>query len=85
MNDFVIVLESYTDMAKKQVMSKVKGVIKDFLLAQLPIPSLYLPMTVMDRVADCDNPWIVAMDRSRQAGTLLAQLLLAHRAKSKNI
>lgn len=78
-------LESYTDMAKGQVIGKIKGAIKDMILAQLPIPSLSLPLTVMDRVADCDNPWVVAMDRARQAGALLAQLLLAQRAFSKNV
>lgn len=50
-----------------------------------PIPSLRaaatLPLLVMDKINELDDPWVVAMDRAHQAGKLLARVLLAeHRS-----
>ena len=35
-----------------------------------------LPLTVLERAAELDCPWLVVMDRAEQAGRLLAALLL---------
>ena len=36
-----------------------------------------LPLMVLDKLKELDDPWLVALDRTEQAGKLLAKVLLA--------
>lgn len=40
-----------------------------------------LPLTVLERAAELDCPWLVVMDRAEQAGRLMAALLLENAAR----
>lgn len=42
------------------------------------ISSITLPLAILERASELDNPWAVAMDRARQAGQLLAAVLLSN-------
>lgn len=42
------------------------------------ISSITLPLAILERASELDNPWAVAMDRARQAGQLLAAILLSN-------
>jgi hypothetical protein len=45
-------------------------------LASPVLSAAALPITLMERVAEIDCPWLVVMDRAKQAGKLLAQHIL---------
>jgi hypothetical protein len=45
-------------------------------LASPILSAASLPITLMERVAEIDCPWLVVMDRAKQAGKLLAQHIL---------
>ena len=53
-------------------------------LASPVIGAAALPIAVMERAAELDCPWLVAMDRAEQAGKLLASLLLKNRQISES-
>jgi hypothetical protein len=52
-----------------------------------PVPALRaaatLPLMVMDKINELDDPWVIAMDRAHQAGKLLARVLLAEHLKTR--
>lgn len=51
-------------------------------LASPVLSAAALPITLMERVAEIDCPWLVVMDRAKQAGKLLAQHILQHAQSS---
>ena len=70
-----------------QITGKIKGIVKGEILKYTPIPAIQtaaaLPMMVMDKIRELDDPWVVAMDRARQAGKLLARVLLVEQRRGK--
>jgi hypothetical protein len=54
-----------------------------------PIPALRaaatLPLMLMDKINELDDPWVVAMDRANQAGKLLARVLLAEHQRNRRL
>jgi hypothetical protein len=51
-------------------------------LASPVLSAAALPITLMERVAEIDCPWLVVMDRAKQAGKLLAQHILQNAQSS---
>jgi hypothetical protein len=52
-------------------------------MASPVIGAAALPIAVLERAAELDCPWLVAMDRAEQAGKLLAAVLLKNRHASE--
>ena len=52
-----------------------------------PIPAIRaaatLPLMLMDKINELDDPWVIAMDRADQAGKLLARVLLAEHRRNR--
>ena len=57
------------------------------ILQFTPIPAIRaaasLPMLVMNKINELDDPWVIAMDRAHQAGKLLARVLLAEHSRNR--
>lgn len=64
---------------------KVRSLVIDELLKRTPMHLLLSaaswPMTVLDKAATIDDPWVVCIDRARQAGKLLAEALLGQKQR----
>mmetsp|Transcript_28157 Transcript_28157/g.47616 ORF Transcript_28157/g.47616 Transcript_28157/m.47616 type:complete len:496 (+) Transcript_28157:1249-2736(+) len=66
-----------TFLLEKSVTVAVEEVLK---FASPIIGAAALPLTVLERAAELDCPWLVVMDRAEQAGRLMAALLLENAA-----
>jgi len=57
-----------------------RSIVMDKVLQFTPISAMKaaakLPLMVLDKLKELDDPWLVAMDRTQQAGRMLAKVLL---------
>jgi hypothetical protein len=77
--------DSFLAMLADQLYGKVYSTIVNSMLQLTPLPSITrsmaLPLSVLKKIETLNDPWAVALDRARQAGTLLARALLAEKQK----
>eukprot|EP01038_Epipyxis_sp_PR26KG_P011829 gene11829-15830_t len=78
------ILDNLNESFRKILTDKIHSMVIDELLKFTPVHALQhatsLPMMILNKIKEIDDPWIVAMERSRQAGILLARVLLAEYA-----
>jgi len=85
------VLESLNESLHKilinKMVGKLRGMVKGEILKFTPIPAIRaaatLPLMLMDKINELDDPWVIAMDRADQAGKLLARVLLAEHRRNR--
>eukprot|EP00600_Ochromonadales_sp_CCMP1393_P013985 CAMPEP_0175012684 /NCGR_PEP_ID=MMETSP0005-20121125/9450_1 /TAXON_ID=420556 /ORGANISM="Ochromonas sp., Strain CCMP1393" /LENGTH=1047 /DNA_ID=CAMNT_0016268957 /DNA_START=9 /DNA_END=3152 /DNA_ORIENTATION=- len=80
--------ESLQKILVDKLLGEVKGMVKGEVLKFTPIPAVQaaasLPLLVLNKIKELDDPWCRAMDRAQQAGKLLAKVLLAERSAANN-
>lgn len=85
------VLEKLNDSFQKMLKDKICGMVKEEIMKFTPFHgpisaikgAAGFPLHVWGSIKSIDDPWLVAMDRARQAGILLARVLLAERKNKK--
>jgi hypothetical protein len=88
-----LVLDKLHDSFRSILTDKITGRIRSFIINQClqytPINMIKaaarLPLYVLSKIKELDDPWVVAMNRAEQAGKLLAKILLATRTRSSDI
>ena len=65
-----------------------RSIVMDKVLQFTPISVMKaaakLPLMVLDKLKELDDPWLVAMDRTQQAGRMLAKVLLTCARQDQN-
>mmetsp|Transcript_22315 Transcript_22315/g.32063 ORF Transcript_22315/g.32063 Transcript_22315/m.32063 type:complete len:756 (-) Transcript_22315:30-2297(-) len=73
--------DSLQKIVKDKIYDKLRSLVVDEFLRFTPITAIKaaakLPLMVLGKLKELDDPWLVALDRAEQAGKLLARVLLA--------
>lgn len=80
--------ESFQKLLVDEMVGRIKGMVKGELLQFTPIPAIQaaasLPMMVLGKINELDDPWVMAIDRARQAGKLLARVLMVEHRRHEH-
>lgn len=77
--------DSFLNMLTDSLYGRITGELYGQVMELTPLPLIKraagMPLSVLKKIETLADPWVMAMDRARQAGALLARTLLLERRK----
>lgn len=77
------ILASLNESFQRMLAEKFRLMLRDEVVNLAVRGAVFLPLQVMARIRELDDPWVVAMDRARQAGVMLARVLVAEHSNAQ--